>query len=131
MIGVGSFGFVYKGVLIENSIETNIAVKVFNLERHGSSKSFIAECEALKNIRHRNLVRIITVCSSDDYEGKDFKALIYEFLANGSLEEWLHLGQSIERIDDPTRSLNFIQRVNLAIDIASRVDYLHIKSANI
>ncbi|CAN0924046.1 Probable LRR receptor-like serine/threonine-protein kinase At3g47570 [Linum grandiflorum] len=121
MIGVGSFGFVYKGVLIENSIETNIAVKVFNLE----------QCEALKNIRHRNLVRIITVCSSDDYEGKDFKALIYEFLANGSLEEWLHLGQSIERIDDPTRSLNFIQRVNLAIDIASRVDYLHIKSANI
>ncbi|CAN0924048.1 Probable LRR receptor-like serine/threonine-protein kinase At3g47570 [Linum grandiflorum] len=130
MIGVGSFGFVYKGVLIENSIETNIAVKVFNLERHGSSKSFIAECEALKNIRHRNLVRIITVCSSDDYEGKDFKALIYEFLANGSLEEWLHLGQGIS-VTGFQGSLNFIQRVNLAIDIASRVDYLHIKSANI
>ncbi|CAN0924045.1 Probable LRR receptor-like serine/threonine-protein kinase At3g47570 [Linum grandiflorum] len=123
LIGIGSFGSVYKGALDENGTCTNIAVKVFNLERHGASKSFMAECEALKNIKHRNLVRIITVCSSVDHEGKDFKALIYEFLANGSLEEWLHC--SVERIEEPTRSLNFIQRVNLAIDIASGVDYLH------
>ncbi|CAN1295332.1 Probable LRR receptor-like serine/threonine-protein kinase At3g47570 [Linum perenne] len=122
-IGVGSFGSVYKGVL--NEIGKAIAVKVFNLQRRGASKSFMAECEALRNIRHKNLVRIVTVCSSIDHEGNDFKALIYEFLANGSLEDWLH--RPIERISESTttRSLNFVQRLNAAIDIASAVDYLH------
>ncbi|CAN1838561.1 Probable LRR receptor-like serine/threonine-protein kinase At3g47570 [Linum perenne] len=116
-IGVGSFGSVYKGVLDEiGEASINIAVKVFNLQRRGASKSFMAECEALKNIRHKNLVRIVTVCS------------IYEFLANGSLEDWLH--QPIERIGESTttRILNFIQRLNVAIDIASAVDYLHSNS---
>ncbi|CAN1137309.1 Probable LRR receptor-like serine/threonine-protein kinase At3g47570 [Linum perenne] len=125
-IGVGSFGSVYKGVLNEiGEASINIAVKVFNLQRRGASKSFMAECEALKNIRHKNLVRIVTVCSSVDHEGNDFKALIYEFLANGSLEDWLH--RPIERIDESTttRSLNFIQRLTVAIDIAYAVDYLH------
>ncbi|CAN1295329.1 Probable LRR receptor-like serine/threonine-protein kinase At3g47570 [Linum perenne] len=125
-IGVGSFGSVYKGVLDEiGEASINIAVKVFNLQRRGASKSFMAECEALRNIRHKNLVRIVTVCSSIDHEGNDFKALIYEFLANGSLEDWLH--RPIERISESTttRSLNFIRRLNVAIDIASAVDYLH------
>ncbi|CAN1836906.1 Probable LRR receptor-like serine/threonine-protein kinase At3g47570 [Linum perenne] len=126
-IGVGSFGSVYKGVLndIGEASINNIAVKVFNLQRRGALKSFVAECEALKNIKHKNLVRIVTVCSSVDHEENDFKALIYEFLANGSLEDWLH--RPIERIDESTatRSLNFIERLNVAIDIASAVDYLH------
>ncbi|CAN1838501.1 LRR receptor-like serine/threonine-protein kinase EFR [Linum perenne] len=126
IIGVGSFGSVYKGVLSEiGEASINIAVKVFNLQRRGAFKSFMAECEALKNIRHKNLVRIVTVCSSVDHEGNDFKALIYEFLANGSLEDWLH--RPVERICESTttRSLNFFQRLNVAIDIASAVDYLH------
>ncbi|CAN1295354.1 Probable LRR receptor-like serine/threonine-protein kinase At3g47570 [Linum perenne] len=125
-IGVGSSGSVYKGALNEiGEASINIAVKVFNLQRRGASKSFMAECEALRNIRHKNLVRIVTVCSSIDHEGNDFKALIYEFLANGSLEDWLH--RPIERTGESTttRSLNFIQRLNVAIDIASAVDYLH------
>ncbi|CAN1187571.1 LRR receptor-like serine/threonine-protein kinase EFR [Linum perenne] len=116
LIGVGSFGSVYKGILNENGLNTNVAVKVFNLQRHGASKSFVAECEALKNIRHRNLVRIVTVCSGTDYQGNDFKALIYEFLTNGCLEEWLHR---------TTKSLTFLQRVDIALGIAYAVDYLH------
>ncbi|CAN0909740.1 Probable LRR receptor-like serine/threonine-protein kinase At3g47570, partial [Linum grandiflorum] len=126
LVGVGSFGSVYKGVLHDENeisqITTIVAVKVFNLQRRGASKSFMAECEALKNIRHRNLVRIVTVCSSVDYQGNDFKALIYEFLANGSLEEWLH--HSLEEAQPP-KMLSFLQRLNAAIDIASAVDYLH------
>ncbi|CAI0415797.1 unnamed protein product [Linum tenue] len=54
LVGVGSFGSVYKGVLDDKNGAT-IAV---------------------------NLVRIVTVCSSVDYRGNDFKALVYEFLAN-------------------------------------------------
>ncbi|CAI0415990.1 unnamed protein product [Linum tenue] len=113
LIGIGSFGSVYKGVMDENG--ATVAIKVFKLERRGASKSFIAECEALRNIRHRNLVKIVTACSSVDYHGNDFKALIYEFFANGSLEEWLH---------HPVQSLDFLQRLNVAIDVASALDYL-------
>ncbi|CAN1347032.1 Probable LRR receptor-like serine/threonine-protein kinase At3g47570 [Linum perenne] len=108
LIGMGSFGTVYKAVLRE----TTVAVKVFNLERSGASKSFIAECEALRNIRHRNLMKIVTVCS------------IYEFFANGSLEDWLHPEESSNSFDFPKR-LTFLQRLNVAIDVASALDYLH------
>ncbi|CAN1816811.1 Probable LRR receptor-like serine/threonine-protein kinase At3g47570 [Linum perenne] len=123
LIGIGSFGSVYKGVLHADGTSTNIAVKVFNLQRRGAFKSFMSECEALKNIRHKNLVRILTVCSSVDHQGNEFKALVYEYLANGSLEDWLH--NPIERLDVSTRNLSFIQRMNISTDIASAIDYLH------
>ncbi|CAI0555045.1 unnamed protein product [Linum tenue] len=122
LIGVGSFGSVYKGVLDMNEHSTTIAVKVFNLQRRGASKSFMAECAALKNIRHRNLVKVLTACSGVDHQGNDFKALVYEFLVNGSLEDWLHPVQSG---DEPPRSLNFIQRLNISIDVAYAMNYLH------
>lgn len=88
LIGEGSFGSVYKGTLDRGG--KSIAVKVLNLQFHGASKSFIAECKALKNIKHRNLLKVPIACSSVDYNGNDFKALVYKFVANGSLEEWLH-----------------------------------------
>ena len=47
LIGVGSFGFVYKGILDQGRQTDIVAIKVLNLLRHGASKSFIAECEAL------------------------------------------------------------------------------------
>nr|XP_023906823.1 probable LRR receptor-like serine/threonine-protein kinase At3g47570 [Quercus suber] len=119
LIGSGSFGSVYKGKLGPN--ETHVAVKVINLQKQGASKSFIAECEALRNIRHRNLVKILTACSSIDFEGNDFKALVYEFMPNGSLEMQLHLEDGLKQL----RSLNLLQRINIAIDVASALLYLH------
>ncbi|CAI0394231.1 unnamed protein product [Linum tenue] len=101
---------------------STIAVKVFNLDRRGASKSFVAECEALKNIRHRNLVKILTVCSGVDRQGNDFKALVYELLPNGSMEEWLH---EVESVDEPPKSLSFRQRMDVDINVASALDYLH------
>ncbi|CAL1358621.1 unnamed protein product [Linum trigynum] len=120
LIGLGSFGSVYKGVLDNGGM---VAVKVFNLQRRGAGKSFVAECEALKNIRHRNLVRIVTVCSGIDHRGNDFKALVYEFMENGSLEDWLHPVEN--NSDETSRSLNFRQRLNIAVDIVYALDYLH------
>ena len=73
LIGVGSFGSVYRGILVHDG--TVIAVKVLNLLRKGASKSFIAECEALRNIRHRNLVKVLTAYSGADYQGNDVKSL--------------------------------------------------------
>ncbi|XP_057467673.1 probable LRR receptor-like serine/threonine-protein kinase At3g47570 [Actinidia eriantha] len=120
LIGEGSHGSVFKGIL--NSGEQIVAVKVLNLRQRAANKSFVAECEALRTIRHRNLVKIITSCSSIDYKGEDFKALVFEFMENGSLESWLH-PRVIEQ-QDP-KILNLGQRLNMAIDVASALDYLH------
>ncbi|XP_070665210.1 receptor kinase-like protein Xa21 [Malus domestica] len=64
LIGSGSFGSVYKGVLPSDG--SVVAVKVLNLQQQGAFKSFIRECEALRSVRHRNLLKIITACSSID-----------------------------------------------------------------
>ncbi|XP_050236384.1 probable LRR receptor-like serine/threonine-protein kinase At3g47570 [Mercurialis annua] len=115
LIGSGGFGSVYKGVLEQDGLI--IAVKVVNLMHRGASKSFLAECEVLRNVRHRNLVKVLTTCSGVDYRGNDFKALVYEFMDNGNLHDWLH----------PTyqKNLNIDQRLNIAIDVASALEYLH------
>ncbi|XVF06902.1 hypothetical protein REPUB_Repub06bG0091200 [Reevesia pubescens] len=123
LIVAGSFGSVYKGILEENG--TVIAIKVLNLLNPGSSRSFMAECEALRNIRHRNLVKVLTACSGVDYHGADFKALVYEFMANGSLDDWLHPSFDMNEAEESTKKLNFHQRMNVAIDVACALDYLH------
>uniref|UniRef100_A0A803LP08 non-specific serine/threonine protein kinase n=1 Tax=Chenopodium quinoa TaxID=63459 RepID=A0A803LP08_CHEQI len=124
ILGSGSFGTVYLGSL--NHGRKVVAIKLFKLEHHGASKSFIVECEVLRNIRHRNLVQVITACSSLDYQGKDFKALVYDYMVNGSLEDWLH--PEINRINGAnyaSRNLNLQQRINIAVDVALALDYLH------
>ncbi|XP_047339737.1 putative receptor-like protein kinase At3g47110 [Impatiens glandulifera] len=117
LIGAGGFGFVYRGVLDQIG---DVAIKVLNLVNPGATRSFIAECKALKNIRHRNLVKIITCCSSIDFQGNEFKALVYELMKNGNLEKWLHPSQETSRPE-----FNLLQRLRVAIDVASALDYLH------
>ncbi|KAM3739098.1 hypothetical protein ACB098_09G180200 [Castanea mollissima] len=124
LIGSGSSGFVYKGTLDQE--EMLVAIKVFNLQQKGAAKSFMAECNALQKIRHRNLVKILTCCSSIDYSGNQFKALVFEFMTNGSLDIWLHPGLDSE---NQSKNLSFLQRLNVAIDVAFAIDYLHNHSA--
>ncbi|KAL3377078.1 hypothetical protein AABB24_003476 [Solanum stoloniferum] len=108
LLGSGSFGSVYKA-MFENGM--TLAIKVFNLQVEGALKSFDAECEALRNLRHRNLTKVISSCTN-----LDFKALLLEYMPNGSLELWLHS-------DD--RFLNMIQRLDIMIDVAFALEYLH------
>ncbi|KAJ9167171.1 hypothetical protein P3X46_021841 [Hevea brasiliensis] len=124
IIGVGSYGSVYKGFLEQVGIE--VAVKVLNLQRRGASNSFMSECQALRTIRHRNLLKLLSVCSSIDFEGYDFKALIYEFMVNGNLEKWLH-GRNVgeDGQEGESGNLKLIDRLNIAIDIATAIEYLH------
>ncbi|PHT91128.1 hypothetical protein T459_06241 [Capsicum annuum] len=103
-----SFGSVYKGIL---GCGTAIAVKVFNLQLDAAFKSFDSECEVLRSLRHRNLVKVITSCSN-----LDFKVLVLEYMPNGSLEKYLY-------------SHNFFldtkQRQSIMIDVACALEYLH------
>ncbi|XP_038885979.1 probable LRR receptor-like serine/threonine-protein kinase At3g47570 [Benincasa hispida] len=122
LIGVGGYGSVYRGSLSQD--ESVVAIKVFNLDHRRASKSFLAECEALRNLRHRNLVKILSACSGFDFQGNDFLALVYDFMVNGSLENWLHPDGSLNQEEDK-RHLNIKQRLNIAIDVASALDYLH------
>ncbi|KAK3442020.1 hypothetical protein EUGRSUZ_B02264 [Eucalyptus grandis] len=128
LIGEGSYGSVFKGILGEERMM--VAVKVLNLRRKGAFKSFIAECEVLRSVRHRNLVKIITTCSSIDFQGADFKALVYEFMHNGSLDEWLHPKEdqpevTKSEVRPDMRNLSLVQRLNAALDMALAIDYLH------
>ncbi|KAK2993731.1 hypothetical protein RJ640_018352 [Escallonia rubra] len=120
LVGSGSFGSVYKGVLY--GYGTVVAVKVINLQHHGASKSFMDEIKALRGIRHRNLLKIIAACSSKDHQGNPFKCIVFEFMSNGSLDQWLHPN---DNGNSQTKSLDVVQRLNIAIDVASALDYLH------
>ncbi|KAK3419909.1 hypothetical protein EUGRSUZ_G00672 [Eucalyptus grandis] len=95
LLGVGSFGSVYKGLL--DQTQSIVAIKIFNLICDGASKSFMVECKILRRIQHRNL-------------------------AKGSLDEWLHATAS-KYTERNKLSLN--ERVNISIDVACTLDYLH------
>nr|XP_043637880.1 probable LRR receptor-like serine/threonine-protein kinase At3g47570 [Erigeron canadensis] len=125
LIGTGAFSDVYKGILEPG--DGVVAIKVLKLGNQGALKSFMVECEALKNIRHRNLVKIITSCSSVDFQGNDFKALIYEFMPNGNLERWLHPSSEQEVVigEALPQRLTLHQRVTVATNVAHAMHYLH------
>ncbi|GLJ20899.1 hypothetical protein SUGI_0381280 [Cryptomeria japonica] len=111
LIGIGSFGSVYKGILKNG---TNIAVKVLNLQDANALQTFDTECNVLKRVRHRNVVKIISTCSN-----LDFKSLIFPFMSNGSLGRWLY-----PEGEDECR-LNLIDRLRIAKEIAHGMEYLH------
>lgn len=124
LLGSGSFGTVYRGEMNGQEGETTnlVAVKVLKLQTPKALESFTAECEALRGLRHRNLVKIITICSSIDSRGNDFKAIVYDFMRNGSLDRWLHpdANDLAEQ-----RELNLLERVTILLDVAYALDYLH------
>lgn len=120
LVGSGRFGMVYKGIF---KFEAHpVAIKVFKLDQIGAPKNFLAECEVLRNTRHRNLMRVISLCSSFDQMGNEFKALVLEYMANGNLESWLHSKVSKQW---QKRPLSLGSRIIIAMDIAAALDYLH------
>ncbi|KAL0427264.1 UNVERIFIED_CONTAM: Receptor kinase-like protein Xa21 [Sesamum latifolium] len=108
LLGSGSFGKVYKGTFLDGAVA---AIKVFNLDVQDAIKSFDTECEAMRNIRHRNLVKVISSCSN-----VDFKAIIFEYMPKGNLENWLY---------SENNWMDMKQRLGIMIDVASALEYLH------
>ncbi|XP_015160997.1 probable LRR receptor-like serine/threonine-protein kinase At3g47570 [Solanum tuberosum] len=108
LIGSGSFGCVYKGVLRSG---TAIAVKLFKLQLEAAFKSFDTECEVLRNLHHRNLVKVITSCSN-----LDFKALVLAYMPNGSLDKYLYSHNYF---------LDIRQRLSIMTNVACALEYFH------
>ncbi|XP_019226626.1 PREDICTED: receptor kinase-like protein Xa21 [Nicotiana attenuata] len=108
LIGVGSSGSVYKGTLSSGLV---VAIKVLDLQNEEACKRFDAECEVMRNVRHKNLVPVITTCSSEY-----IRAFVLQYMSNGSLDNWFY---------KEDRHLNLLQRVTIMHDVALGVEYLH------
>ncbi|XP_075659190.1 putative LRR receptor-like serine/threonine-protein kinase At1g67720, partial [Castanea sativa] len=99
-------GKVYKGVLSDGQ---HIAVK--HIINDGHVETFVREVTSLSHVRHPNLVRLIGYC-----ENQDEYFLVYELCHNGNLSEWL-FGKA--------KVLSWIKRVEIAIDSARGLWFLH------
>ncbi|KAE8796872.1 receptor protein kinase precursor, putative,expressed [Hordeum vulgare] len=110
-IGKGNFGSVYKGKLRDGSI---IAVKRAkkNMFDRNLSAEFRSEIQILSKVEHLNLVKFL-----GHLEHQDERLILVEYISNGTLRE--HLDGS------RAEPLEFSQRLNIAIDIAHAIAYLH------
>ncbi|XP_030458781.2 probable LRR receptor-like serine/threonine-protein kinase At3g47570 [Syzygium oleosum] len=108
LLEAGSFSSVYKGTLANG---TDVAVKVLKLHIEGALKSFDAECEVFRIIRHRNLVKVISTCTN-----ADMRVLVLQYVPHGSLEKWLYSNNY---------NLGLHQRVKIMVDVATAIEYLH------
>ncbi|XP_050285803.1 putative leucine-rich repeat receptor-like serine/threonine-protein kinase At2g19230 isoform X2 [Quercus robur] len=109
IIGEGGFGKVYLGILKD---ETQVAVKLLSASSKQGYKEFRAEAQLLMIVHHKNLVSLVGYCD----EGEN-KALIYEYMANGNLQQGLSVTN--------TNVLNWNQRLQIAMDAAHGLEYLH------
>ncbi|MCO5560708.1 hypothetical protein L7F22_014326 [Adiantum nelumboides] len=111
ILGCGGFGVVYKAKLANG---TTVAIK--KLVHHGEQgeREFLAEMETLGSIVQENLVPLLGCCVF----GAE-KLLVYKFLSNGSLEDWLH-----DR-EGGAETLTWARRVKIASNCARALSYLH------
>ncbi|KAG8386711.1 hypothetical protein BUALT_Bualt03G0177400 [Buddleja alternifolia] len=82
IIGEGGYGVVYRGMLVNG---TEVAVKKLLNNLGQAEREFRVEVEAIGHVRHKNLVRLLGYC----IEGVH-RMLVYEYVNNGNLEQWLH-----------------------------------------
>ncbi|KAF7124859.1 hypothetical protein RHSIM_Rhsim12G0007800 [Rhododendron simsii] len=82
ILGEGGYGVVYKGKLVNG---TEVAVKKLLNNLGQAEREFRVEVEAIGHVRHKNLVRLLGYC----IEGVH-RMLVYEYVNNGNLEQWLH-----------------------------------------
>eukprot|EP01018_Ginkgo_biloba_P021707 Gb_02678 [translate_table: standard] len=109
-LGKGGFGVVYKGNLSNGS---QVAVKLLD-ESKQSEKQFMNEVGTIGRTHHVNLVRLLGFCA----EGLR-RALLYEFMVNGSLEKFIF--DSKDRI----QTLDYKCLHDIALGASRGIAYLH------
>ncbi|WOL16983.1 proline-rich receptor-like protein kinase PERK7 [Canna indica] len=109
ILGQGGFGFVYKGILPNRK---EVAVKQLKAGSGQGEREFRAEVEIISRVHHRHLVSLVGYCIAGAQ-----RLLVYEFVANKTLEYHLH-GKALPTMDWPTR-------LKIAIGSAKGLAYLH------
>lgn len=111
LLGRGGFGKVYKGIL-PNS-KTLIAVKRISHESKQGLREFVSEIASIGRLRHRNLVQLLGWCRR-----RGDLLLVYDFMANGSLDNYI-----FNEVSDVV--LSWDQRFRIVKGVASGLLYLH------
>ncbi|KAI7748180.1 hypothetical protein M8C21_010539 [Ambrosia artemisiifolia] len=109
-LGRGSFGRVYKGCIYKGS--KTVAVKRLEKVVDEGEREFKAEMQVIGKTHHRNLVRLLGYCA----EGKSERLLVYEYMSNGTLADRLFKSETLP---------DWSERVQIALDIARGILYLH------
>eukprot|EP01018_Ginkgo_biloba_P026603 Gb_41452 [translate_table: standard] len=117
-LGQGGFGQVFKGKLPNGSL---VAVKLLDKSRQIETKQFLNEVATIGRIHHIHLVRLLGYCFQ-----KSKRALVYEYMINGSLEKYIHGSQETH----PDHVLDWKQLYSIAIGTARGIAYLHQDCAN-
>ncbi|KAG7628376.1 Protein kinase-like domain superfamily [Arabidopsis thaliana x Arabidopsis arenosa] len=116
LIGRGSYGKVYKGIL---SNKTEVAIKRGEETSLQSEKEFLNEIDLLSRLHHRNLVSLIGY-SSDIGE----QMLVYEYMPNGNVRDWLSVVLHCHAAN-AADTLSFSMRSHVALGSAKGILYLH------
>lgn len=111
VIGEGGYGIVYSGILADN---TRVAVKNLLNNRGQAEKEFKVEVEVIGRVRHKNLVRLLGYCVEGAY-----RMLVYEYVDNGNLDQWLH--GDVGEVSPLTWDI----RMNIILGTAKGLAYLH------
>ncbi|KAH9314236.1 hypothetical protein KI387_022863, partial [Taxus chinensis] len=111
ILGEGGYGIVYRGQLANG---TTVAVKNLFNNLGQAEKEFRVEVEAIGRVRHKNLVRLLGYCVEGTY-----RILVYEYVDNGNLEQWLH-GAMMQR-----GVLTWEARMKIIFGTAKALAYLH------
>ncbi|KAG5090253.1 hypothetical protein AAZX31_18G010800 [Glycine max] len=109
-IGKGSFGSVYYGKMKDGK---EVAVKTMTDPSSYGNQQFVNEVALLSRIHHRNLVPLIGYCE-EEYQ----HILVYEYMHNGTLREYIHECSSQKQLD-------WLARLRIAEDASKGLEYLH------
>ncbi|XP_044418797.1 tyrosine-sulfated glycopeptide receptor 1-like [Triticum aestivum] len=112
IIGCGGHGLVYKAELSDGS---KLAIKKLNGEMCLMEREFSAEVDALSRAQHENLVPLWGYC----VQGNS-RFLVYSYLENGSLDDWLH-----NRDDGASSLLDWPTRLKIAQGASLGLSYIH------
>ncbi|KAG6720397.1 hypothetical protein I3842_03G059000 [Carya illinoinensis] len=113
-VGQGGFGVVYKGKLPDSDGRI-VAVKLLS-EAKGNGEEFINEVASISRTSHVNIVNLLGFC----YE-RNKRALIYEFVSNGSLDKFIYdEGNSVTNCHLDCQTM-----FQIAIGVARGLEYLH------
>ncbi|KAJ4904180.1 hypothetical protein Rs2_18131 [Raphanus sativus] len=109
VLGRGGFGTVYKGKLPDGS--RDVAVKILK-ESNENGEDFINEVASMSRTSHVNIVSLLGFC----YEGSK-KAIIYEYMPNGSLDKFIS--------EKMSEKMEWKTLYNIAVGVSRGLEYLH------